>query len=373
MAWLYVPGLEASSLDSSSSSETPTDVSAMSSGKVSPRPPSWSGWKTRPWIERLSGTTSAPSLATSTAARWISSLEGSRASHSAALADAAELMTPAGCGQRSPEPFATYDRASSSWRMCEESSPRRRTSPRSNTSSKTWPTSGSMRNGNCYKRPKSEPPTSVSGGGLLPVWPTPVAHDDNKSVDAYLAMKKRYGRKTITSLQVAVQMWPTPRASEKENSSTVTCPSHGTRHGRLLGPEAVRVTSALWPTPEASDGSGNRISLELGGKRPSGAKRAITLATRSAHHSILYIESSGQQEDSESSRPSQTTSKDGPSGLSKLALYPPFAETLMGWPIGWTDCESSATASYRSWLRTHSAVLRGDYSMIETPLDPACT
>jgi hypothetical protein len=39
----------------------------------------------------------------------------------------------------------------------------------------------------------------------------------------------------------------------------------------------------LLPTPEASDGSGGRVSAELGGTRPSGAKRAVTLASRLAH------------------------------------------------------------------------------------------
>lgn len=43
----------------------------------------------------------------------------------------------------------------------------------------------------------------------------------------------------------------------------------------------ARVT--LFPTPSAMDGSGGRVSSELGGTRPSGAKRSITLATATAH------------------------------------------------------------------------------------------
>ena len=35
--------------------------------------------------------------------------------------------------------------------------------------------------------------------------------------------------------------------------------------------------------PEASDGSGGRVSAEVGGTRPSGAKRAVTMATAVAH------------------------------------------------------------------------------------------
>jgi hypothetical protein len=41
--------------------------------------------------------------------------------------------------------------------------------------------------------------------------------------------------------------------------------------------EVVEMT--LLPTPEASDASGGRVAAEVGGKRPSGSKRAVTIAT----------------------------------------------------------------------------------------------
>jgi hypothetical protein len=57
-------------------------------------------------------------------------------------------------------------------------------------------------------------------------WPTPVANDDNKSVEAHLAMKARMGggRKAITSLQVATQLagWATPTVRDhKDGASTL--------------------------------------------------------------------------------------------------------------------------------------------------------
>jgi DNA (cytosine-5)-methyltransferase 1 len=39
----------------------------------------------------------------------------------------------------------------------------------------------------------------------------------------------------------------------------------------------------LLPTPESSDSTGGRVSAQLGGVRPSGSKRAVTLATAVAH------------------------------------------------------------------------------------------
>jgi hypothetical protein len=35
------------------------------------------------------------------------------------------------------------------------------------------------------------------------------------------------------------------------------------------------------------------------------------------------------------------------------ALNPTWVEWLMGWPLGWTDCDVSATDKYRQWRRSH--------------------
>lgn len=97
MGWLYVPGMVGSSLDSSphwgadvtapwvTSSETPTQ-----------RPSSWPGWKTRPWIARLSGTICAPSTANRGADAWILLLRDSRVSRSALPLEAGGLPQTSG-------------------------------------------------------------------------------------------------------------------------------------------------------------------------------------------------------------------------------------------------------------------------------------
>jgi hypothetical protein len=41
-----------------------------------------------------------------------------------------------------------------------------------------------------------------------------VADDTNRGPDAYMAMRNRIGRDSVSSLAVAVQMWPTPTARD---------------------------------------------------------------------------------------------------------------------------------------------------------------
>ena len=71
-----------------------------------------------------------------------------------------------------------------------------------------------------------------------------------------------------------------------------------------------------------------------------------------------YKPSAGKRRNSDLSHQVQETLKrGGKSSKSTPRLNPLFVEWLMGWPIGWTDCDAVATESFRSWRRTHSAAL----------------
>lgn len=96
-------------------------------------------------------------------------------------------------------------------------------------------------------------------------WQTPVANDDNKSVEAHLAMKARMGgnRTAITSLQVQTQAWPTPRSRDAANAANTTAgrkPNHGYHDGDTLT-DAIR----KWPTPHSNAGAGPGTSGRRGG------------------------------------------------------------------------------------------------------------
>lgn len=173
-----------------------------------------------------------------------------------------------------------------------------------------------------------------------------------------------------------------------------------TKHGRLLFrlspsmPHTAAIESgSLLPTPQHSDATGGKASKEVGGTRPSGAKRSISLAT-AVRHGLYptptasdansrtvgtgepFVTANGtvrrRNEDGSSSNLGLThtarllptpTRADGertsetygrgnrtlrgaplPEACSSGRLNPAFVEWMMGYPPGWvTPLEPSAT------------------------------
>lgn len=157
------------------------------------------------------------------------------------------------------------------------------------------------------------------------MWMTPVARDDQKSPEAHMAMKARMKggpRSTVTSLNVQAKVWPTPTAAEGGRGSDRLV------HNRPNGPSIGQVAlSTSWPTPRARDCKGD------------GYEDGLSNVVRSPQ--------------------APTTETPGlKSSPTTRVLNPRFTEWLMGWPVGWSDPTSSATASFRSWLRLHSCALR---------------
>lgn len=320
MGWLFVPELEVSSSDFGWDLENGTEPSVTWRGKPMPLRRLKRAWRTQSWMRRLSGVTLPHSMADVGVGRLISSLRVSRASHSAQRASNSGQQTNAGSGQRSPAWFARWDRGSSSWRTSQSL-----LFTGSGMYSEAWPRSGSMRSGTCSARRESEPRTSAGGCSFsreeYPTprletwakrWTTPVASDAHRGLHG--------GGHGNLSRDVA--RWPTPVGSPNENRTTKPAP--GGR--RTLAGEACQHSGpATWPTPRA-----------CGGKKTSGAPRSE------------YYRCSPQD---------LTTCTHG-KGCRK-SLNPRFVEALMGFPIGWTDCEPLATESFRSWLREHSTYLEG--------------
>lgn len=215
-------------------------------------------------------------------------------------------MTHDTSGPPSPQPFARYDPASSCWRTCPGTAPEA-----SEPFSRTWPRQGMTRRGQAFELAMSAHRTDANGSSSL--LPTPEAKLCISGPDYARASRPGSGGDDLTTTMA--KLLPTPRAGEAEHGSPN---QHGSRgnHDRMLtgvvmqdllptpdayeskrggsdcakldrpghgGPYLAATVMNLLPTPEASDATGGRVSKQLGGTRPSGSKRAITLSTALSH------------------------------------------------------------------------------------------
>lgn len=494
--WLYVPSTTSPSapaseaLTSESISPCPKPAVWLTlNGKPTQRPLSWPGWKTRPWIARLSGTILQPSTADLGAEQWISRLRASRARETASPASASSGTIPATSGPLPGASFARLAADSSSWRTSSASlfpTELLDEKPLSEGSSESWPKTGGMRNGVCFQRKGSAPRISASGSSSWPtvrtcagtrssganrteftrLWPTVRAKEDG-------AYQVSDGRQ-VETLTGAARGWPSPRAEDAESCgahpngggdsltaqaklwSTPTAEDHKSDGPAALGrygtdeelqtDRRLRTQAMLWPTPEAGDAKGHAChsrgpenptlnglatlwrtpterdhhptsqgerscglpptlqlahqatswptpnahptapngGLNRGGGRISGRSKSQCLdavaqaTTRSSPAARDYRApnvDADQHPDqlanqaahlSPSSRLDPETETPGPaSSPSTRRLNPRFVEWLMGWPIGWTDCEQPATGSFHSWQQLHSSRLLDAWEVLK--------
>jgi hypothetical protein len=161
--------------------------------------------------------------------------------------------------------------------------------------------------------------------GAVQDWPTPTAGDAKASgAQGYSTESGRHLGTTLTD--AAAREWPTPTAQTYGSNQGGAAGRVGPVRPGLSGAVApssdangrpsCSESAESRPAPQASDGSGGRVSSEIGGKLPSGAKRAITPATAAA-------------------------------GL----LNPRWVEALQGWPLGWTGLPSAIAGPLLAALR----------------------
>lgn len=176
IVWLYIPhmrpypaSLSAQALgdwNSACMSQNPDiELCVTSSGTCSPRPLSWPGWRTRPWMTLLSGPTFDPSTLARGVERFLSSLPDIPASPSPIPVTAGEptiLVTSGRMCAGSPE---RLDHGGASSKTSKGTSPWE--PPKSSETFAAWAIASRQA---CSRREKSAQGTSAADSSL---WPTP--------------------------------------------------------------------------------------------------------------------------------------------------------------------------------------------------------
>ena len=203
-------------------------------------------------------------------------------------------FTPSGAvyGGKCSESFAFYDRESSSWRTSQRSFLVDAVNGHEPLSG-AWPRAGTIVNGIAYQRPPLVPRISVTGSLL---WPTPTAYrkgNQSRGADYYRPSLTEMAERDIWHPR-----WPTPTEADSHGHAG-EYPATETHHAGLTLATAAR----KWPTPKGRDGKG--------------------MPQRGLHAPQDAL----------------------PNAVGGGQLNPTWVEWLMGFPLGWTDCDASATPS----------------------------
>lgn len=369
--WLYLPSTASNSAPepecSASPSNSPSKPSESGpclyvtlSGKQSPRPLSWRGWKSRGWVSRLSGTTLEPSTAARGVASWIASVADTRA-----------LLFPvrvSGLAKRMKDTFGLE--SVKSLRKSSRHSVFSRMSQDTlledlNESSKTWKDWITGLRRDSLVRRKSARPCGMSGSISSPeeTWPRTVTitGGPNKAIE-----RKRDWK---ADLQEVSQNWPRPQARDEKNPD----PAYSKNYQRKVKAGYtidLNSVAANWSRPQARDWKSGDASPETLEKN----SRPLNEAAVNWMRPIATAHKDGRTSDKTKSKSpnSQTLNEQavgwtgtipqtetiGDLGELLQVWTPPecprlnarFAEWLMGWPRGLTSFGLSAM-EWTRWRR----------------------
>jgi len=132
------------------------------------------------------------------------------------------------------------------------------------------------------------------------------------------------------------------------------------------------IESGSWPTPNVCSGGnpptllkpkGNHFVRRSGKKAQLSLDQAVKLVAVGAiptprastgKHGIAWCRAeSGEHRHNLEDWLGTLWLKEGNQRIAGMNVNPTWAEWLMGWPLGWTDLNASATARFRQWLDSH--------------------
>lgn len=296
------PGASTWALSSDSALEA-AESSLTWRGKPTPAKSWYRAWKKATWMQRLFGRMSLPSMDARFADWWTLSLAGSRVRTSPSPENAPG--SPEHEAASGSSTFELSPRFSLDWSSLKTS--RHSARAGSKSSSPTLPRSGTMRSGVLSERPMLAQHITGTASSF---WPTITVTDASRGQQKreYKATATHHAGTTLTD--AAVRLWPTPDASVSTGYSQSASSGASIRYS-LAG----KVTKQC-PTTTAHDAKDTGAPTEF--ERNSPGLTATGLLHRT--------QTSGE-----------------PLSPRDRTLNPRFVEWLMGWPIGWTDCDSQVT------------------------------
>lgn len=359
----YVQASACSTLESpplSTGSDTGPVLRPYVSGKPTPRPASWHGWKTRPWSRALFGAaiceTSMPSRFS---AWWTSSLRACRAnrtalqeSNSGTSTTEATAKMETDQSRNSCESWKSVAPPWSSAKMCllgfvtdtsdqlernyadwvtrskTRSSLLRKRLERATSGNEcsSWPTIRSHEVGKYQNQTDGTTQPTLTGASMN--WPTPKA--SGGGADPQTSESHQGG----LNLKAKVATWRTPRAIDGGHSGPNQRDSSG-------APSLAMMAATTWPTPYGLSGQngqdGNEFSTFVRTQwgTPQANERShssrevdhgVQLANQVFGFSLPAPTQTGEPSPSTSGRRQQTRK-----------LNARFVEWLMGMPISWTE------------------------------------
>ena len=303
MAWLYVPGLEASSKGLSQYSQN-TVPFVMWKGKPIPLPSLLKRWKEGGFIRLLYGLTLSPSKANDGVDRWILSREGSHANRTPKLESCEARMMKGTYGPMSLESLARFDPGSSSWRTSQISITHMERKLLDH-----WPKSGLMLRGLLYGLPTLAHPIEGRDGSFLPT-PTTIPNMLCPSMNhskAHRNMNRMFATPTVMDSANIKGM----RTVAKESLAKGNWRGIDLRTSAILIPNPTVPSREIFPSPTVR---------EIKGGYSQNALIAKDGTNRMRFSLVNYVAKGGID---------QNTGK----------LNPDWLDWLMGWPIGHTALE----------------------------------
>src|SRR3990167_6851794 len=210
MAWLYVPGLGDSKMDSNLHSDHLTDVSVTLNGKPTQPQSLLRAWRTKSWMRLLSGMTLDHMTAESGAELFRLSLLDSHANHFQPQVNNRALKTRAISGLTLKE-----------------------------SSEKSNPNGASLRMSQDYSQPElltTDTHTKSYQAGYIS-WVTRL----RKDYSARMRLVRHIRGKDSSS-------WPTPKSTEINETPEQWDTRRRIPKNKMMGP-SLTVASRMWPTP----------------------------------------------------------------------------------------------------------------------------